>query len=455
MDIILAVHHFPPRYIAGAELYTYRLARGLLRLGHRVEVICVESIAEGTLEPHCVSEEYEGIPVHRLFFNLALAPDPARWEFWNPRLGAWFRQFLEERCPDLVHFQAGYLLTGSVLEVAQALGIPSALTLHDYWFLCPRIHLQRPDGSLCGVPDDPAECVWCQFTEKRRYRLLDQATRGAVGHLARGLLSRTSLSRWTGWSARLEAIRERRERLGRVLRGVGVLIAPSRFLAQMFVQRGGLPPDRIRYLRYGLDLSASQYSGMGDGQNDSRCGLRVGYLGQIAPHKGVHILVKAFRSLGISDGACELRIYGDMGRFPRYAERLQRLAQGDPRIRFEGAVENRRVLEVLSDLDVLVVPSIWYENSPMTILESFAARVPVLASDLGGMAEMVRHGVDGLLFRVGDAQDLAARLQELIENPDLLLRLRAGIGPVWTLEQELEQLLEIYREAVCLSEVSL
>ncbi len=444
MRVVLAVHHFPPRYVAGAELYTYRLARGLLQAGHRVEVVCVESISEGTLELRCVSEKHEGIPVHRLFFNLALSPDPARWEFWNPQLGTWLDQFLQSRRPDLVHFQAGYLLTGSVLEAARALGIPTLLTLHDYWFLCPRIHLQRPDGTLCGVPDDPAECVWCRLTEKRRYRLPDQVTRGIFGKLTQSLLAQPPLARWTGWSARVEAIRERRERLGRALRSVDVLIAPSRFLAQVFIRRGSLPPDRIRYLRYGLDQVTCWHSGVDDRGNEDRRGLRVGYLGQIAPHKGIHVLVEAFRSLDVSDGACELRIYGDMGRFPRYAERLRRMAQADPRIRFEGAVENRRVPEVLSGLDVLVVPSIWYENAPLTILEAHAAGVPVLASDLGGMAEMVRHGVDGLLFRVGDAQDLAAQLRELVGNPDLLRRLRAGIEPVRTLGQELEELLEIY-----------
>ncbi len=447
MNIVLAVHHFPPRYVAGAELYTYRLARQLLHAGHRVEVVCVESITEGTLEPRCVSEEYQGIPVHRLFFHLALSPDPARWEFWNPSLGAWFGRFLNEHQPDLVHFHAGYLLTGSVLEAARAAGIPRVLTLHDYWFLCPRIHLQRPDGSLCEVPDDPAECVWCRLTEKRRYRLPDQATRGAAGYLARGFLSRPPLDRWSGWAARVEVIRERREKLGCALRQVDVLIAPSHFLKRMFVQRGGLPPDQIRYLRLGLDDGASRRSVPHDERNPGRHGLRVGYLGQIAPHKGVHVLVEAFRSLGLSDGSCELRVYGDMGRFPRYGERLRRLAQGDPRIRFEGVVDNRRVPEVLVGLDVLVVPSIWYENSPMTILEAHAAGVPVLASDLGGMAEMVRPGVDGLLFQVGDSQDLAVRLRELVENPDLLPRLRTGIPPVWTLEQEFGELMEIYGEA--------
>lgn len=444
MYIVVAVHHFPPRYVAGAELYTYRLARRLFQAGHRVEVVCVDSITEGTPEPRCVSEEYEGIPVHRLFFNLALSPDPARWEFWNPSLGVWFQQFLNERQPDLVHFQAGYLLTGSVLEVARAEGIPTVLTLHDYWFLCSRIHLQRPDGSLCQVPDDPAECVWCQLTEKRRYRLPNRATRGVAGRLAKGVLSRPPLNRWSGWAARVEVIRERREKLGRALRLVDVLIAPSQFLERMFIQRGGLPPDRIRYLRYGLDISIGQRAT--SGKRKEQNGLRVGYLGQIAPHKGVHVLIEAFRSLDVSDGACELRIYGDMGRFPRYGERLQRLAQGDPHIRFEGAVENRRVPEVLAGLDVLVVPSIWYENAPLTILEAHAAGVPVLASDLGGMAEMVRHRVDGLLFRVGDPQDLATRLRELMKSPDLLPRLRAGIPPVWTLEQELGKLMEIYRE---------
>lgn len=443
MYVVLAVHHFPPRYIAGAELYTYRLACHLLQLGHRVDVVCVESISEGSLEPRCISEEYEGIPVHRLSFNLAMAPDPRRWEFWNPQLGEWFGRFLEERRPDLVHLQGGYLLTGSVAEAAQAAGFPTILTLHDFWFLCPRIHLQRPNGMLCEVPEDPAECAWCLLTEKRRYRLPDQATRGWTGRFARTVRQFPALAHWIGWQDRVEAIRERREQLRQVLLEMDLLISPSRFLERMFIRRGNVAPDRFYYSPYGLDDMWAHPPTRPDSPNDR---LRIGYIGQIAPHKGVHVLLKAIRQLGNADGRWELHIYGDTARFPQYAEHLRRLAGEHPRIRFEGRVENRRIPAVLTDLDVLVVPSIWYENAPLTIMEAHAAGVPVVASDLGGMTELVRHEQDGLRFRPGDEGDLARQIRRLLDEPDLLARLRQGIGQVRRIRDEVTELLTVYRQ---------
>ncbi len=443
MHIVLPVHHFPPRYVAGAELYTYRLARHLQQLGHRVDVICVESVSEGTLEPQCVSEEYEGIPVHRLLFNLALAPDPRRWEFWNPQLGEWFGRFLEEHRPDLVHLQGGYLLTGSVARAAQAAGLPVILTLHDFWFLCPRIHLQRPDGTLCEVPDDPAECAWCLLTEKRRYRLPDRVSRGLVGRLAQNLLRPSIPGHLTGWSARVETMHERRQRLAEVLHAMDLLIVPSRFLERIFIQRGGVVPDLLYYSRYGLDDMWAQPPARLDSPNGR---LRIGYIGQIAPHKGVHVLLKAVRQLENADGPWELRIYGDTTRFPQYAQHLRRLAGGHPHIRFEGQVENRHIPAVLADLDVLVVPSLWYENAPLTILEAHAAGVPVIASDLGGMAEMVRDPQDGLRFRPGDDRDLARQIRQFLDEPDFFTRLRRGIRPERLIRDEVAELLTVYRQ---------
>jgi GT2 family glycosyltransferase len=99
---------------------------------------------------------------------------------------------------------------------------------------------------------------------------------------------------------------------------------------------------------------------------------------------------------------------------------------------------------VLADLDVVVVPSIWIENAPFIIREAFAARVPVVASNLGGMAEMVRDGADGLLFPAGDASALAAALRRLLDEPQLLPALRAGIRRPMSIEEDAASLREIY-----------
>jgi glycosyltransferase involved in cell wall biosynthesis len=96
------------------------------------------------------------------------------------------------------------------------------------------------------------------------------------------------------------------------------------------------------------------------------------------------------------------------------------------------------------DLDVLVVPSRWYENAPGVIFEAFAAGMPVIATNLGGMSGFVRPGKNGLLFALDDAEDLAVQLSTLIEDRSLLGRLRAGIGPVKTVGEYASELIELY-----------
>jgi len=134
--------------------------------------------------------------------------------------------------------------------------------------------------------------------------------------------------------------------------------------------------------------------------------------------------------------------------YPAYVQELQQLAGTDQRITFHGRFDNSRVATILADLDVVVVPSIWYENSPLAIMEAQAAGTPVITAHLGGMAELVRDGIDGLHFQPGDASDLARQLQRLLDHPDLLLQLRAQIDPPRSIDQEMADLLELY-DRIC------
>ena len=240
MKVVLATHHFLPRYMAGAELYAYRLGRWL------VTVVCVESIADGDGKLRVEREDYDGLAVYRLYFNLARTPDPFRWSYWNPDIGTWFEGFLREQAPDVLHVNSGYLLSASVIQAGHAAGVPIVLTLHDYWFLCPRLHLQRPDGTLTVLPNRPAECAWCLMTEKRRYRLPDVASGGRVGRLATAWLERRR-------SPRVQAIEERRRVLRETLGQVTAFVAPSRFLRDLYIGQG-LPPERFSLIRHGLDM---------------------------------------------------------------------------------------------------------------------------------------------------------------------------------------------------------
>jgi glycosyltransferase involved in cell wall biosynthesis len=223
---------------------------------------------------------------------------------------------------------------------------------------------------------------------------------------------------------------------------VAAIISPSRFLRKVFVETG-VRTERIAFSRQGRDFPNLTPQLL---TKSPAAHLRVGYSGQIAPHKGVHILFQAARQL--PGAALKVRAYGDTSAFPDYARQLEQIARQDARLHLAGVYERTQVSRVLQELDVLVVPSVWYENSPNTILEALAHRTPVIVSNLGGMAELVQDGVNGLRFVPGDAFNLAARLKQLLDEPELLPRLRAGIGPVKSVAEEMTELQGIYQAVV-------
>jgi glycosyltransferase involved in cell wall biosynthesis len=368
--------------------------------------------------------------VRRLFINLSSAPDPFRWEYDNPWIGQHLEKFLVEHRPDVFHLISGYLMSGRALQVAYQLGLPTVLTLTDFWFLCPRISMLRSNGEISTLPIDPATCARCLGEEKRRYRL--------PGRIAPNLMN----AFWRLQTDKINQIEARMTFLRQTLNKVDAIISPSQFLRSVFIE-AGVAPERIIFSRQGRDFPDLSPETV---EKSPSVELRVGYLGQIAWHKGVHTLFEAVRQ--ISDARLMVRAYGDTAPFPKYAERLRRLLVEDKRLKLAGVYHRHEVSQVFHDLDVIVVPSLWYENSPNTILEAFAHRTPVIASNLGGMAELVHDEENGLLFAPGDVKSLARQLQRLLDNPDLLSSLRAGIGPVKGVAQEIDELELIYQNVV-------
>jgi glycosyltransferase involved in cell wall biosynthesis len=161
--------------------------------------------------------------------------------------------------------------------------------------------------------------------------------------------------------------------------------------------------------------------------------IRFGYIGALHAHKGIELLLAAFR--GLEDRAT-LAIHGSVFKSPVSGNYWQRIQADQPSsVTFHGPYENDDVGAILSEIDVVIVPSLWYENAPLTIQEAFMSGVPLITADQGGMAEAVRDGVDGLQFRLGDATDLREKMRMFIDHADLLDRLRQGIPEVTTIER--------------------
>jgi GT2 family glycosyltransferase len=203
-----------------------------------------------------------------------------------------------------------------------------------------------------------------------------------------------------------------------VLRSADLVLAPSRFVGQRLSALGF---GDIGYLPNAREpLPAAPARAPADGR------FRIGFAGACIPSKGVHVLAEAFRRL--EEPRARLLVYGP---FPPYhgdhgyRERVAALLRGVPGAEeaLQGPFAHERIAGILAGLDCLVAPSVWEENAPRTVEEAFAARLPVVASDHGGLRERVRHEVDGLLFRPGDPQDLARALRRLVQEPRLAERL--------------------------------
>ncbi|MCK5944026.1 MAG: glycosyltransferase, partial [Planctomycetes bacterium] len=146
-------------------------------------------------------------------------------------------------------------------------------------------------------------------------------------------------------------------------------------------------------------------------------------------------------------GDCRAVLRGRSSDFRDYSELIVKNAAHDPRIRVDGPFARDQLAQALAEIDVLVVPSTWHENAPFVVLEARAAGLPVLASRFGGLTEVVRDEVDGELFAPGDHEDLARRLQRLVDEPERLQRYRDAVQPPKSLQAATDEFEQVYRDA--------
>jgi glycosyltransferase involved in cell wall biosynthesis len=210
----------------------------------------------------------------------------------------------------------------------------------------------------------------------------------------------------------------------------------------------GIPEEKMSVIRHGLVReTARRFPGNEPSLRSDSRPLKVAYLGRLHPTKGVDVIVRAIRSLPGSP--IELHIYGiaQGAEDNRYLEKLKKIAKADPRIVFEASIPNGRAATALKEYHLLAVPSRWLETGPLVILEACAAGIPVVGSDLGGIAELVTHEVNGLLIKAGSAAAWSAAFKRLCEDKRLLVELQHGICPPRSMETVAKEISDIYQNA--------
>lgn len=421
MQIALVIHDYLPDHLGGSELHTHQLAQEWQRRGHRVTVWCTERDTRRP-EGDLLRREFEGVPVRELIHQREYAQ---LCESYAPRVQPRvFAALLAEERPDLVHFHHFAHWGAECAVLARRSGAAVVATLHDYFALCQAATLLKRDRSLCDDWREPT-CTDCL-----EY-LPTPLEPAESGHPDEKLLYRLRLVR---------AGRTRRDLFRRALEQVHELVSPSAYLRARYLEVGLGRPERFSVLRTGYPGPAAAARPIPRDRP-----LRVGYCGGIYPSKGVHVLVEA--ATRVAPGLVEVEVHGALDWFKDYVAELRSLA-GDAAVRFQGPYDPHRVDEILQRFDLLVVPSIWYENMPITINEAFRNAVPVLTSDHGGMAEAVEEGRGGGRFRAGSARHLAERLTELARDRSILERWAAARPPVQSLGECADGLERIYARAL-------
>jgi glycosyltransferase involved in cell wall biosynthesis len=322
-----------------------------------------------------------------------------------------FRDFLLEIRPDVVHFHhVVYLGLECIRQVRTALPHAAIVyTLHEYVPICNAGgYMVHTDNSLC-YGASPGHCHQCYPSiAEAEFKMRELFIR-AHFHL------------------------------------IDAFIAPSRFLLRRYIE-WGIPEAKITYLESGRQVQSPAPPRPLAGEEVRG---EFGFFGQLNPNKGILTLLEAMEILERKgESKIHLTVYGANLEYQSesfqssFREQLQRVRRN---VSFLGRYENRDIPKLMRALDWVVVPSVWWENSPLVIQEAFMHRRPVLCSDIGGMAEKVRHQVDGLHFITRNAYHLAATMQLAATTPGLWEELSSRIEAVYSVEEAVAAHAALYR----------
>jgi glycosyltransferase involved in cell wall biosynthesis len=448
MKILLTTHVFLPDFFGGTETLVLGVAQALQQRGHLVTVVTgfPEKNQAGSFNRF---DEYEFESIHVVRFThgrgaARIDGSVMRDDYDNPVFEAGFRRLLDEIKPDLVHFHHLERLSIRAIDACAENRVPAFLTATDFWYTCPVHTLLLPDGTMCrGPASGGANCL-------RHVTSISQA-KWAVGiansipvaalRAIMSVLGNTGRT-LSGRAGDVQALARRPATIAARLPLLQKIFVASSH-AQRMLEASGVAGGKFRVLPFGIK---------GHGyKRRIRCSsdapLALGFVGSMLPHKGLHVLLEAFKLLP-ADAAVTLKIYGKspLGETD-YFRSLNALASGDGRISFCGTFDNARIAQVLDGIDALIIPSLWHENMPLVSLSAQADACPLIASDIGGLADIVGHRRNGLLFPAGSPSGLEKTILTLLVERPLLEKLSAAAVRPMGIGQYVDELELEYRRS--------
>jgi GT2 family glycosyltransferase/glycosyltransferase involved in cell wall biosynthesis len=396
----------------GGTILPRQIAKALVRRGHRVTVLYAPVEERPDKPPYWVETSVDdGVRLIALYNRPARFNDPLNpeREIEDPRVEDFVAQLVDELRPDVAHVHSLLGFSMALPRALDAAGVPSVYTSHNYWPICPRMYLFRDDLSLCDGPEPSGNCAPC------------------VGR------------------AGAEAVYAERLEAGRRMLGEHVdrHLAVSHRVKELFV-RAGHDASRIHVLHQqpeSVDWLWREVGATRQPVDVLDRPLRVGFIGSLYAHKGVHVLVEALQAL--DPARVEGHLFG--GGSDAYRAQLEQLDRNGV-VRFHGGYDPAELPRLLDEVDVVCVPSVWEDCAPLVVAEALAARTPVVGSRIGGIPDFVDEQT-GILVPHGTPAALAAAVGRFLDDPALLGRMQRAIAAPKGFDAYLDELLEHYAGA--------
>ncbi|MGD9614956.1 MAG: glycosyltransferase [Alphaproteobacteria bacterium] len=436
-----AVLHVPftyfPDAVGGTEIHVAALIGALRPRG----------IASAVAAPGDCDRVYAhaGVPVYRL----ATQPRPDLAQAYgvpDRRIVQSFGKLLGRLRPRIVHLHARTAAVSEALvDAAHAAGAKVVFTYHTPTVSCARGTMMRMGRSPCDGRLDRRRCTACTLAAHGMPPLLRDLVACMPERIGR-VVEHAGLTGGAAAALRLPGlVGAAQRRFHDLMRKADRVVAVCLWVRDL-LRLNGVPDDKLILCRQGL----ARYGPLPTlrpvlARDEAEQGvLRLGYFGRLDPAKGIDILIDALRRIPEAPLRLDIFAVRQAGAEP-YAARLERRAAGDRRIVFRAALPPDAVRDAMRGCDIVAVPSRWLETGPLVVLEAFDAGVPVLGTRLGGIAELVGDGIDGVLVPPDDPVEWAGVIRDLVDRPEEIARLREGIRPPRTIDAVADEMAEIYR----------
>jgi GT2 family glycosyltransferase/glycosyltransferase involved in cell wall biosynthesis/predicted SAM-dependent methyltransferase/Tfp pilus assembly protein PilF len=386
------------------------LGKALLSKGYEVAIFYAGGIKEDVLEPYYLDKRIEyGIQLYGVYNRAGVFLEigsPER-EIIDLKINDIFSAALDEFQPDLVNFHNFLGLSFEIARTAKSRGIPTVFTTHNYHPIDPSLYLIRDDMKMWesinfeANSDLPERFPYLRESYRKRDKMVLEIMQSKIDYV----------------------------------------FAVSNRVKEIYTEYG-IDENKIAVINQ-MPESAEIIEKIACKDKQNHYPMRFGYIGSVMSHKGLHVLAiatKAFRP-----GEVEFIIYGDIN--PEYRKILEQLDENNL-MHFAGEYVQEDFKTISEEIDAIIVPSVWEDCAPLVLVESLAMGLPVIAANIGGIPDFIKHGVNGMLYRYNSAKELAEILYKFIREPQLLHQLRNNISLPYKFDDWINHLVESYDKII-------